>query len=101
MIWNRLESVNAPLRRSPPETVSPPDDVVRTVRFDVLAHPVHAHFGMHDGERIEEASDLAIDVVHLRIALLDVHQHAVPLKIASRRIVLVVLKPVRLAARRA
>src|SRR5262249_21872005 len=41
-----LERVNGPLRRPPPQTIGAPDDMIGAVIFDVLAYPVHAHFGM-------------------------------------------------------
>src|SRR5437879_2360695 len=64
-----LEGVDAPLRRAPPQTISPPDRVIRAIVLDVLAQAVRRHNRIDDGQRVEETAEFAVDVVHLRVAL--------------------------------
>src|SRR5205807_2145825 len=78
-----LEGVYGPLRRAPPQTICSPDYMVSAVGLDVLAHAMHGHGRIGNGQDIKEAANLRIDVVDLRIALLDVHKDVVPGKVAS------------------
>jgi hypothetical protein len=79
------------MRRSQLQTVCTPDNVICPVTLQVFAPPAHGHCRINDGQDVEEAAQFKIDVVHLRIAPLDVHQHVAPLEIAGRRIELVLL----------
>src|SRR2546425_7310779 len=94
-----LEGVEAPWRRAPPQTICPPDYVIRAIVLDVLAQAVRRHNRIDDGQRVEETAEFAVDVVHLRVALFYIHEDAVPEKVSSRRIVLVALFPGRALAR--
>ena len=71
--------------------------MIDAVVLDVLADQVHAHLGMLDRQAAEGRADLGVDVVHLRVALLDLHQHVVPGEVAGRRVVEAVLLELRLA----
>src|SRR2546422_1901333 len=86
-----LEGVDAPLRRAPPQAISPPDYVIRAIVLDVLAQAMRRHHRIDHRERVEETAELAVDVVHLWVALFDIHQNVVPEKIAGCWIVLVAL----------
>ena len=56
--------------------------MVSAVGLDVLSQAVHGHRRIGDGQNIKEAANLRIDIVDLRIALLDVHKDVVPGKVA-------------------
>src|SRR5713226_10223210 len=79
-----FEGVDPPLRRAPPQTISPPDYVIRAIVLDVLPQAVRRHHRIDHRERVEETAELTVDVVHLWVALFDIHQNAVPEKIAGR-----------------
>src|SRR5262249_16421035 len=66
-----LECIDHPLRRAPPEAVGAPHDVIDAVVFDVLADQVLAHDRVLDGQAAESRADLGVNIVHLRITLLD------------------------------
>src|SRR5436309_9041810 len=91
-----LECVDHPLRRTPPEAVRSPDHVIHAIRLDVLPHAVHGHDRIGDDQRSEKAADLWINVIHLRIPALDIHQDVVPGEVAGHRVVLVGFLPVGL-----
>src|SRR5215813_9766256 len=67
--------------------------MVRTVVFNVLPHAMHAHDWVCDDEHAKEAPNLTVDVIHLWVALLDVHKDVVPLEVAGSWIELIGLDP--------
>src|SRR4029450_10925010 len=81
-----LEGVDHPLRRTPPEAVRAPEDVVHAVVLDVLPDQVLGHDRVLNRKTAEGRADLALDVLHPRVALFELHERVVPGEVARRRV---------------